>query len=96
MNEEIIHNQSPLKNVTELGLNSRLLDQQLESLPIALQGPALVLLNVPLWKFSLVLKRQCGILTSVDSDEPVQIPFKPRNSKRCSVSSSIAIECSSD
>ena len=25
--------------------------------------------------------RQCGILTSVDSDEPLQPPFKLRNSK---------------
>ena len=25
--------------------------------------------------------QQCGILTSVDSDEPVQPPFKLRNSK---------------
>ena len=31
--------------------------------------------------------QQCGILTSVDSDEPVQPPFKLRNSKWCSVSS---------
>ena len=31
--------------------------------------------------------QQCGILTSVDSGEPVQPPFKLRNSKRCSVSS---------
>ena len=31
--------------------------------------------------------KQCGILTSVDSDEPVQPPFKLRNSKWCSVSS---------
>ena len=31
--------------------------------------------------------QQCGILTSVDSDEPVQSPFKLRNSKWCSVSS---------
>ena len=29
----------------------------------------------------------CGILTSVDSDEPVQSPFKLRNSKWCLVSS---------
>ena len=27
--------------------------------------------------------QQCGILTSVDSDEPVQPPFKLRNPKRC-------------
>ena len=25
--------------------------------------------------------KQCGILTSADSDEPVQPPVKPRNSK---------------
>ena len=31
--------------------------------------------------------QQCGILTSVDSDEPVQPLFKLRNSKWCSVSS---------
>ena len=30
--------------------------------------------------------QQCGILTSVDSDEPVQPPFQLRNSKCCSVS----------
>ena len=38
---------------------------------------------------------QCGILTSVDSDEPVQPPFKLRNSKSCSVSSLTVIEYSS-
>ena len=31
--------------------------------------------------------QQCGILTSVDSYEPVQPPFKLRTSKCCSVSS---------
>ena len=31
--------------------------------------------------------QQCDILTSVDSDEPVQSPFKLRNSKLSSVSS---------
>ena len=30
--------------------------------------------------------QQCGILTSVDSDEPVQPPFKLQSSKLCSVS----------
>ena len=40
--------------------------------------------------------KQCGILTSVDSDEPVQPPFKLRNSKWCSVSSLALIEYSSD
>ena len=32
---------------------------------------------------------QCGIMTSVDSEEPVQPPFKLRNSRWCSVSSLI-------
>ena len=36
------------------------------------------------------------ILTSVDSDEPLQPPFKLRNSKWCSVNSSTIIESSSD
>ena len=40
--------------------------------------------------------QQCGILTSVDSNEPVQPPFKLRNSKCCSVSSLTLIEYSSD
>ena len=39
---------------------------------------------------------QCGILTSVDSDEPVQPPLKLRNSKLYSVSSLTIIEYSSD
>ena len=37
-----------------------------------------------------------GILTSVDSDVPVQPPVKLRNSKCCSVSSLGVIEYSSD
>ena len=40
--------------------------------------------------------QQCGILTSIDSDAPVQLPFKLRNSKRCSVSSLTLMEYSSD
>ena len=40
--------------------------------------------------------QQCGILTSVHSDEPVQLPFKLINSKCCSVSSLIIIEYASD
>ena len=40
--------------------------------------------------------QQCDILTSVDSDEPVQPPYKLRNSKLCSVSSLTVIEYSSD
>ena len=39
---------------------------------------------------------QCGILTNVDSDEPVQPPFKLRNSNRCSVSSLTLKEHSSN
>ena len=39
---------------------------------------------------------QCGILTSVDLDEPVQPPLKLRNSKWCSVTSLTLIEYSSD
>ena len=38
--------------------------------------------------------QKCGILTSVDSDEPVQPPVKLRNSKLCSVSRLTVIECS--
>ena len=40
--------------------------------------------------------QQCGVLTSVDSYEPVQPSFKLRNSKLCSVSSLIVINYSSD
>ena len=44
-----------------------------------------------LWKSICLHKamwfQQCGILTSVDSDWPVQPPFKLKNSKSCSVSS---------
>ena len=40
--------------------------------------------------------QQCGILTSVDSDEPVHPPFKLRNSKLYSVSNLILTENSSD
>ena len=36
--------------------------------------------------------QQSGILTSVDSDESIQPPFKLRNSERCSVSSLTVIE----
>ena len=38
----------------------------------------------------------CGILTSVDSDEPVQSPVMLRNSKLCSFSSLTVIEYSSN
>ena len=40
--------------------------------------------------------QQCGILTIVDSDEPVQPPFKLRKSKSCSVSRLTVIEYSND
>ena len=40
--------------------------------------------------------QQCGILTSVDSDVPVQPPVKLRNSKYCLVCSLGIIEYSSD
>ena len=40
--------------------------------------------------------QQCGILTSVDSDENVQPSFKLRNSNWCSFSSLTSIEYSSD
>ena len=40
--------------------------------------------------------QQCGILTSVDSDKPVQPPYKLRNSKWRSVSSFTVIEYPSD
>ena len=40
--------------------------------------------------------QQCGILTNVDSGEPVQPPFKLRNSKCYSVSSLTVLEYSSD
>ena len=36
--------------------------------------------------------QQCGILKSVDSDEPVKPPVRFRNSKWCSVSSFTIIE----
>ena len=39
--------------------------------------------------------QQCGILTSVDSDEPVQPFYKLRDFKSCSVSSLTLIEYSS-
>ena len=40
--------------------------------------------------------QQCCILSSVDSHEPVQPPFKLRNSKCCSASNSTFIEYSSN
>ena len=48
-----------------------------------------------IWTLTCDLQ-QFGILTSVDSDEPVQPPVKLRNSKGCSGSSLTLIEYSSD
>ena len=42
------------------------------------------------------ISKNCGILTCVDSDEPLQPPFKLRHSKWCSVSRLIIIEQSSN
>ena len=39
--------------------------------------------------------QQCGILTWMDSDKPVQSPFKLRNSNCCSVSSLAVMDYSS-
>ena len=55
-------------------------------------GPLIVVIQ---WAVTCDFQ-QCCILTSVDSDEPVQTPFKLRNSKRCSVGSLTVIEYSSD
>ena len=41
-------------------------------------------------------RHEISILTLLDSDEPLQPPFKLRNSKWCSVSSLTIIEYSSD
>ena len=40
--------------------------------------------------------QQCGILTSVGSDEPAQPPVKLKNAKCCSISSLSVIEYASD
>ena len=48
------------------------------------------------WHVFLTNCQQCGILTCVDLGEPVQPPFKLRNSKWCSVSSYTVIEYSSN
>ena len=58
--------------------------------PICSQGLEVMILAAA-WDF-----QQCDILTSVDSDDPVQPPLKLRNSKWCSVSSLTVIEYSSD
>ena len=56
----------------------------------------LFLLNLQKFKLWHCDFQQCGILTSVDSEEPVQPPFKLRNAKWCSVSSLTVIEYISD
>ena len=45
------------------------------------------ILNIQTYNTAACEFQQCGILTSVDSDEPVQPPVKLRNSKCCWVSS---------
>ena len=40
--------------------------------------------------------QQCGVLTWIHSDEPVQTPFKLSNTKCCLISSLTVIEYSSD
>ena len=50
---------------------------------------------IPLWAMTCDFQ-QCGIFTSVDSDEPVLSPFKLRNFKWCSVRSLTLIKYSSD
>ena len=60
------------------------------------QGPRFTILtSKDIWTVAWYFQ-QCGILTCVDSDEPVQPPFKLRNSKWCSVSSLTIIEYSID
>ena len=46
---------------------------------------------IPIWAVTCDFQ-QCGTLTSVDSDKPVQTPLKLRNSKWFSVSSLTVIE----
>ena len=59
------------------------------------RGLNYVLTNSLIWAVTCDFQ-QCGILTSVDSYEPVQPTFELRNSKWCSVSSLTIIEYSSD
>ena len=58
-------------------------------------GSYTVCIIVCLWAVSCDFQ-QCDILTSVDSDEPVQPPLKLRSSKWCSESSLTVVEYSSD
>ena len=65
-----------------------------QSLYVSLHGSCGQIAADPILSLRLIMKwaatwdfQQCGIFTSVDSDEPVQSPFKSRNSKWCSVSS---------
>ena len=57
----------------------------------SVQNLWIITIRASAWDF-----QQCDILTSVDSDEPVQSRFKLRNSKWCSVSSLTITEYSSD
>ena len=48
------------------------------------QAPQIDMLVINIWAATCDFQ-QCGILTSVDSEEPMQPRFKVRNSKWCSV-----------
>ena len=55
----------------------------------------IIFFDIYIWAATCYFQ-QCCILTSVDSEVPVQPPFKLRTSKWCSVSSLSLIESSSD
>ena len=69
---------------------------------LSVRRPLAYLADTKAWNFIRIVWavtwdfQQCYILTWMDSNEPVQPPFKLRDSKWCSVSSSIFIEYSSD
>ena len=60
--------------------------------------PSMPRVKENIWKGAVTRRdfQQSGILTSVDSDEPVQSPYKPSDSQWCSVSILTLIEYSSD
>ena len=60
-----------------------------------LPNSGVVMFSKEIWATTCDFQR-CGILTSVDSDEAMQPPFKLRNSKWSSESSLTVIEYSSD
>ena len=55
-----------------------------------------MILPVSKYKWAMTCDfQQCGILTSVNLDKPVQLPFKLKNSKSCSVSGVTLVKYSS-